>query len=164
VDVGGTFTDVAVADTASGAIGVAKVASTPANQSLGFMRALNKAGIAPADLEVVMHGTTVATNAVLEGKGARVGMLVTAGFRDVLEIGRGERSKLYDLKLAKQPPLVPRSARFEVRERTRADGTIAEVREPRRHAVRCLDRRLPPLLRQSRKRGARGALFARTGR
>lgn len=126
VDVGGTFTDVVVADTESGAIGVAKVASTPSNQSLGFMRGLEKAGVAPAALDIVMHGTTVATNAVLEGKGARVGMLVTSGFRDVLEIGRGERSKLYDLKLLKQPPLIPRSARFEVLERTRADGTIAE--------------------------------------
>ena len=71
-----------------------------------------------------MHGTTVATNAVLEGKGARVGMLVTSGFRDVLEIGRGERSKLYDLKLLKQPPLVPRSDRLEVPERTRPDGSV----------------------------------------
>lgn len=126
VDVGGTFTDVVVADTESGAIGVAKVASTPSNQSLGFMRGLEKANVSPAALDIVMHGTTVATNAVLEGKGARVGMLVTSGFRDVLEIGRGERSKLYDLKLLKQPPLIPRSARLEVLERTRADGTITE--------------------------------------
>lgn len=126
VDVGGTFTDVVVADTASGAVRVAKVASTPSNQALGFMRGLSKADVAPAALDVVMHGTTVATNAVLEGKGARVGMLVTSGFRDVLEIGRGERSKLYDLKLLKQPPLIPRSDRLEVSERTRPGGSIAE--------------------------------------
>ena len=126
VDIGGTFTDVVVADTASGAVRVAKVASTPSNQSRGFMRGLSKADVAPAALDVVMHGTTVATNAVLEGKGARVGMLVTSGFRDVLEIGRGERSKLYDLKLLKQPPLIPRSDRLEVPERTRPDGSITE--------------------------------------
>ena len=129
VDVGGTFTDVAIADTESGAITVAKVASTPANQSVGFMRGLDKASITPAAADIVMHGTTVATNAVLEGKGARVGMLVTSGFRDVLEIGRGERTKLYDLKLLKLPPLVPRSARFEVNERTRPDGTVVQTVE-----------------------------------
>jgi N-methylhydantoinase A len=124
VDVGGTFTDVVIADTGSGAVRVAKVASTPSNQSLGFMRGVSKAGVEPAALEIVMHGTTVATNAVLEGEGARVGMLVTSGFRDVLEIGRGERSKLYDLKLLKQPPLIPRSDRIEVPERTRPDGSV----------------------------------------
>jgi N-methylhydantoinase A len=126
VDVGGTFTDVVVGDTDTGSINVAKVASTPRNQALGFMRGLEKVNVSPAAAHFVMHGTTVATNAVLEGKGARVGMLVTAGFRDVLEIGRGERTKLYDLKLLRQPPLVPRTARFEVAERTRADGTIGE--------------------------------------
>lgn len=124
VDVGGTFTDVVVADSERGVIAVAKVPSTPRNQALGFVRGLAKAQVSLPALDRVMHGTTVATNAVLEGKGGRVGMLVTAGFRDVLEIGRGERTKLYDLKLLKQPPLVPRSARFEVVERTRADGSI----------------------------------------
>ena len=127
VDVGGTFTDVVVADTGSGAVRVAKVASTPSNQSIGFMRGVSKAGVEPAALDIVMHGTTVATNAVLEGKGARVGMLVTSGFRDVLEIGRGERSKLYDLKLLKQPPLIPRADRLEVPERTRPDGSVDEA-------------------------------------
>jgi N-methylhydantoinase A len=125
VDVGGTFTDVAVLETTSGRVTVGKVPSTPLNQALGFMHGLAKVKVSVSAVERVMHGTTVATNAVLEGKGARVGMLVTAGFRDVLEIGRGERTRLYDFKLLKQPPLVPRSGRFEVRERTRPDGTVA---------------------------------------
>ena len=126
VDVGGTFTDVVVANSESGVIDVGKVPSTPQNQALGFMHGLGKTKVSLPAVDLVMHGTTVATNAVLEGKGGRVGMLVTAGFRDVIEIGRGERTKLYDLKLQKQPPLVPRSARFDVVERTRADGTIIE--------------------------------------
>jgi N-methylhydantoinase A len=126
VDVGGTFTDVVVASSEGDVIDVAKVPSTPENQALGFVHGLDKTKVSLPAVDLVMHGTTVATNAVLEGKGSRVGMLVTAGFRDVIEIGRGERTKLYDLKLRKQPPLVPRSARFDVVERTRADGTITE--------------------------------------
>src|ERR1043166_7735562 len=125
VDVGGTFTGVVVADSATGAIVVAKVPSTPRNQAEGFLHGLDKAKVSLPSLDRVLHGTTVATNAVLEGKGGRVAMLTTAGFRDVLEIGRGERSKLYDFKLLKQPPLIPRSARLEVAERARADGTIS---------------------------------------
>jgi N-methylhydantoinase A len=126
IDVGGTFTDVVALDARSGAVSVTKVPSTPHNQALGFMKGLAKLKVPLADVERLMHGTTVATNAVLEGKGARVGMLVTTGFRDVLEIGRGERTKLYEFKLLKHPPLVPRSRRFEVRERTRADGTVVQ--------------------------------------
>ena len=126
VDVGGTFTDVVVADREKGVLAVAKVPSTPQNQALGFVHGLDKAKVSLSGLDLVMHGTTVATNAVLEGKGGRVGMLVTRGFQDVIEIGRGERTKLYDLKLQKQPPLVPRSARFGVVERTGAGGAVVE--------------------------------------
>ena len=130
VDVGGTFTDVVVADSESGIAAVAKVPSTPANQAIGFAYGLEKAKVYLPSVELVMHGTTVATNAILEGKGGRVGMLVTSGFRDVIEIGRGERTKLYDLKCVKQPPLVPRSARFDVVERTNAQGTITKPVTP----------------------------------
>jgi N-methylhydantoinase A len=126
VDVGGTFTDVVVADSERGVLAVAKVPSTPQNQAVGFAHGLDKVKVLLPAVDLVMHGTTVATNAVLEGKGGRVGMLVTNGFRDVLEIGRGERTKLYDLKCRKPPPLVPRSARFDVVERTRAQGIIVE--------------------------------------
>ncbi|MBI4504716.1 MAG: hydantoinase/oxoprolinase family protein [Chloroflexi bacterium] len=126
VDVGGTFTDVVVLDHASGRLAVAKVASTPHNQALGFAQGLAKLGVPLARVRRALHGTTVATNAILEGQGARVGMLITAGFRDLIEIGRGERTRLYDLKLLKQPPLVPRAARFEVAERTRADGSVVQ--------------------------------------
>ncbi|MBH64529.1 MAG: 5-oxoprolinase [Alphaproteobacteria bacterium] len=127
VDVGGTFTDVVLFDHAERRAIVAKVPSDPSNQSIAFMNALTKVGTKLNDVQRVLHGTTVATNAILEGKGSRVALLTTEGFRDIIEIGRGERSKLYDLKLIKLPPLVPRPARFEVPERTQADGTIGRA-------------------------------------
>jgi N-methylhydantoinase A len=125
VDVGGTFTDVVLFDHAERRAIVAKVPSNPNDQSIAFMNALNKVGTTLNDVQRVLHGTTVATNAILEGKGSRVALITTEGFRDIIEIGRGERTKLYDLKLIKIPPLVPRPARFEVSERTQADGTIS---------------------------------------
>lgn len=127
VDVGGTFTDVVLFDRAERRARVAKVPSDPRNQSAAFMNALAKVGADPGKVERVLHGTTVATNAILEGKGGRVALLTTEGFRDVIEIGRGERTKLYDLKLVKPPPLIPRPDRFEVAERTCADGAIGRA-------------------------------------
>src|SRR6266478_3798062 len=92
LDVGGTFTDVALVHEASGRLWVTKTPTTPHDPSAGFMagidRALQLAGIEAAALRHVLHGTTTATNAILEGKGAAIGLLTTAGFRDVLEIGR----------------------------------------------------------------------------
>jgi len=127
VDVGGTFTDVVLFDHAARRALVAKVPSDPDNQSIAFMNSLAKVGTKLSEVQRVLHGTTVATNAILEGKGSRVALLTTEGFRDIIEIGRGERTKLYDLKLVKLPPLIPRPARFEVPERTQADGTITRT-------------------------------------
>ena len=131
VDVGGTFTDVVLFDHADRRALVAKVPSDPGNQSIAFMNALAKVGTQLTQVGRVLHGTTVATNAILEGKGSRVALLTTEGFRDIIEIGRGERTKLYDLKLVKPPPLIPRPARFEVAERTHADGTIGRMIDAR---------------------------------
>jgi N-methylhydantoinase A/oxoprolinase/acetone carboxylase beta subunit len=92
VDVGGTFTDVLLIDERTGGTYRSKTASTPQDQSVGVLRGLEKvcdlAGITLADITQVLHGTTVATNAILEGKGARVGLVTTAGFRQVLQIAR----------------------------------------------------------------------------
>ena len=92
VDVGGTFTDVLLVQEATGTTWRAKTASTPADQSVGVLTGISKvcadAGIEPSALTEVLHGTTVATNAILEGKGARVGLVTTAGFRQVLQIAR----------------------------------------------------------------------------
>ena len=89
VDVGGTFTDLVLVDEATGDVRVAKVPTTPANQATGVLAALAGAAAGPAELKVIVHGTTTATNALLERKGARTGLITTRGFRDVLELGRG---------------------------------------------------------------------------
>lgn len=133
VDSGGTFTDVCLFDASSGDISVWKVASTPDDPSRGIAvgvdEALETHGVAAKDRSAAVaylgHGTTVATNALITGAGARVGLITTAGFRDLLEIGRQKRPDLYDLSLAKPKTLVPRELRFEVSERLLHTGDVA---------------------------------------
>jgi N-methylhydantoinase A len=122
VDVGGTFTDLVVADDAG--VRVAKVPSTPHDQAEGIHDGLARLGAAPADLARFAHGTTVATNTVLERDGARVVLVTTAGFRDLLEIGRQDRPSLYDLEARRPAPLVRGGDVVEVAERLAADGTV----------------------------------------
>ena len=125
VDVGGTFTDVAVVD--AGRLRVAKTLTTISDPSIGTLNAVRSIldDIGPVKAATLIHATTLVTNGILERKGARVGLITTAGFRDVLEIGREPRYDLFDLNLDKPAPLVPRSLRLEVRERILADGEIA---------------------------------------
>ena len=134
VDSGGTFTDVCLVDEATGAIGVWKVPSTPDDPSraiaAGIREGLDAAATAtgttatPADIGYFGHGTTVATNALIQHRGAPTGLITTAGFRDLLEIARQRRPHLYDLQADKPPVLIPRARRHEVRERLRHDGRI----------------------------------------
>ena len=125
VDVGGTFTDlVALTD---GRITTAKVSSTPQDQSVGVMNATESASIEAGSVSALAHGMTVATNALLERKGARTALITTAGFRDVLEIGRQNRPSLYQLHVDRPPALVPRDLRFTVRERVGPHGVIEEL-------------------------------------
>ncbi len=129
VDIGGTFTDVAVVDDTSGRIGAAKTLTTPRDFVSGVLEALGSAmrayGIAPGDVGLLCHATTVVTNALLEEKGARVGLVATRGFRDVLELRRSSRGDLYDLFQDPPATLTPRRRRFEITERIGADGQIA---------------------------------------
>jgi N-methylhydantoinase A len=134
IDVGGTFTDLVAVDDA-GTCTFAKSASTPADPSIGVMEGLTALagvlGCSRLDLlratDRIVHGTTVATNALLEGKGARVGLLTTAGHRDVLEMREGLKPEdRYNLRLAPPAPLVPRAHRLGVRERMRPDGRVLE--------------------------------------
>jgi N-methylhydantoinase A len=127
IDVGGTFTDLVVID--GGDIRVAKVPSTPDDQSAGVMAALRQAGVGAGGVAVVAHGTTVATNALLERRGAPTALLTTEGFRDVIEIGRQARPSLYDLARRPPAPLVPREHRFTVRERVGPDGELVPLDE-----------------------------------
>jgi N-methylhydantoinase A len=145
IDIGGTFTDAVSIDETTGRIGVAKVPSTPADPSRGFLEALARilrlsfarpvrsgrrgaarkeapARAEPGAVRFLVHGTTVATNAVIEGKGAPTAFVTSAGFRDLFEIGRQIRPDLYDPQADKPPALIPRELAFEVPERTDADG------------------------------------------
>ena len=137
IDVGGTFTDLVAVD-AAGRVTLAKAPSTPADQSLGVMDGLARLAAALgigadallAETERIVHGTTVATNALLERKGARVGLLTTEGHRDVLEMREGLKDDRYDLRQPPPEPLVPRYRRLGVRERIRADGRIETPLDP----------------------------------
>jgi N-methylhydantoinase A len=130
IDIGGTFTDLVVVDDRTGAITVSKILTTPQNPAIavadGFAMATLTGGVTPDRVTRVVHGTTLVTNAVVERKGARTGLVTTAGFRDTLEIQTENRYDMYDLGLEKPGPLVPRRLRAEVRERIHADGRIAE--------------------------------------
>ena len=107
IDVGGTFTDLVAVDEATGERTLLKVPSDPAHPDRAVMAAVEACGVEPSDISRFVHGSTVSTNAVLERKGAAVGLLTTAGFEDVLEIGHIDRPHLYDLSWSKPPPLVP---------------------------------------------------------
>ncbi|HET9922716.1 MAG TPA: hydantoinase/oxoprolinase family protein, partial [Methylomirabilota bacterium] len=123
VDVGGTFTDLVCVDEATGEVRVAKVPTTVANQAGGVQEALAGAAAGAAELAVIVHGTTTATNALLERKGARTGLITTRGFRDVLELGRRTRPTPYGLKGTFEA-LIPRDLRLEVDERVDAEGLV----------------------------------------
>ena len=123
IDVGGTFTDLLAIDTDSNEVRLAKVPTTVDNQAIGFMAALAAASLDPAVLQAVVHGTTTTTNALLERKIARVGLITTKGFRDVLELGRRTRPQPYGLR-GTFVPVIDREVRLEVPERMDADGKV----------------------------------------
>src|SRR6056297_3573846 len=128
VDVGGTFTDVALS--LDGDLVTAKVPSTDDQSegvAAGIRKACEAAGIDPASVTEFSHAMTVSVNALLEGNGARTALVTTGGFRDVLEIGRQERPSLYDLDAEKPAPLVPRRRRFTVDERATIEGVEQAV-------------------------------------
>lgn len=123
VDVGGTFTDVFVLDEATGTATVAKVPTTRPDQSGGFLDGIGQQVADLSTVAAVVHGTTAGTNALLERKGAKIGVITTHGLRDVLEMRRRDRPRTWGLR-GDFEPVVPRSLRLEVPERTLADGTI----------------------------------------
>ena len=132
IDIGGTFTDVAMVETGTGRIEIAKVPTTPHDFGQGVIDGiglgLRDNEIDPAAVTLLSHATTVVTNALLEKKGARAGFIATRGFRDILELRRSSRPDLYDLFQDAPAVLVPRRHRFEITERDRCPGR-------RRHAA-----------------------------
>ena len=125
VDVGGTFTDLVLFDPETESVKISKVPSTPENQSFGVMSALDSVGVSLESLDALIHGTTVTTNALLERKVSRVGLITTRGFRDVLELGRRTRPKPYGMTGSFEC-IIPRELRLEVGERVDCDGEVVE--------------------------------------
>ncbi|MCY3772634.1 MAG: hydantoinase/oxoprolinase family protein [Gemmatimonadetes bacterium] len=129
IDTGGTFTDLVLSDPDTGRLVFHKVPSTPADPSRALVEGVkglvDRAGYASADIRFLIHGTTVATNTILQRKGARTAFITTEGFRDVLHIQRQDRPHLYNMRVRRTPALVPRSMRYELPERTLYDGSEA---------------------------------------
>src|SRR3954468_22779647 len=128
IDIGGTFTDAILWDAETGRARIAKVSSTPSDPSIGFLEVarsvLATAGVPHAEVPLIVHGTTVATNAIIQGRLARSAFLTTEGFRDMLELARQIRPSLYDLQFEKPSPLVPRDRCFGIPERLDARGNV----------------------------------------
>jgi N-methylhydantoinase A len=133
IDTGGTFTDIVLLDRRNGRVWLEKVLTTPADPSVGsmegFHQILDQAGVPPEEIEALVHSTTVATNAVIERKGAKTGLITTRGFKDLLEIGRENRYDIYDLYLEAPDPLVDRCFRREIDERIDRDGHVERALE-----------------------------------
>jgi N-methylhydantoinase A len=140
VDIGGTFTDLAALDPESGQLRFAKSLTTPPLFENGALDCVRKAAIDPQAVDVLRHGTTVVINALLERDGARTALVTTEGFRDILEIGRGNRPESFNLFYRRLPPFVPRNHRYEIRERLDARGNVLTALD--RDALPALARRL----------------------
>lgn len=142
IDVGGTFTDVVARD-GEGNFHTLKTPSTPKDQSVGVLNGLKamllRLALPAAAVSQISHGTTVATNALLERKGGKTALLTTHGFRDVLHIGRQNRPDLYDLHVKRPQPLIPRRYRYDVNERTRHTGAIEQPLDEAQVAEICAD-------------------------
>ena len=123
IDVGGTFTDLYFSGDAKRPHLILKVPTTPQDPSIGLLNSLKAAGLTPGELDAILHGTTIATNAVIERKGATCALITTMGFRDILELGRRDRPNMYGLE-GTHEPLVPRDLRFEVNERVDFEGNV----------------------------------------
>ncbi|MDD9915728.1 MAG: hydantoinase/oxoprolinase family protein [Rhodospirillaceae bacterium] len=137
VDVGGTFTDLVLRDGRTGAMRSLKTPSTPEDLARGVMTAIRQAEVPDADIAGITHGMTVATNTALEMNGARLGVITTEGHRDVLVVGRGNRTKLYDIKAVRPVPLVPRRRILEVTERLTASGAVHKPLDEKQVVAAC---------------------------
>ncbi|MBI2863942.1 MAG: hydantoinase/oxoprolinase family protein [Chloroflexi bacterium] len=133
-DIGGTFTDLVILDDRAGTIRVSKLLTTPKDPSVavveGLQRLLSEGHVKAEEVSMVVHATTLATNAIIERKGARTALISTAGFRDVLQLAREQRYDPYDFFLELPSPLVPRHLRLEVKERLRTGGEVLTPLDP----------------------------------
>lgn len=128
IDIGGTFTDIVCIE--EGKLDLNKVPTTPADLIKGVLEAIQKVDVDPSTVQYLVHGSTVGINAIVEKKGAKVGVVTTDGFRDILEMGRGNKGELFNYRWRKPLPMVPRCLRQGIRERTLSDGTVKEPVDP----------------------------------
>src|SRR5580704_14440258 len=140
IDVGGTFTDLFAVNEATGETRTAKVLTTKRRLVEGVMAALARPGIPPAEIGEIVHGSTTATNALIERAFPTSAMITSEGFRDTIEIGRQRRSHLYDPYQVKEKPLIPRRLRFTLNERVSAQGEV--IRPLDEKATRALAERI----------------------
>src|SRR3989304_1216866 len=129
IDIGGTFTDLVLFDETSKTLTTTKVPSTPGDEAKAVFDGLQELGIDLGEIERIVHGMTVGTNAILQRKGAKVALVTTRGFRDTIEIGRTRRmvpNTLFNIKFVRPKSLVPRPLRFEIGERTLYNGEILQ--------------------------------------
>ena len=124
IDIGGTFTDLASLDPVTGKLHFSKSLTTPPNFEQGALDCVRKADVDASGIEILRHGTTVVINSLLEHTGARTALVTTEGFRDMLEIGRGNRPEGFNLLYERLPPVVPRNFRYGVPERIDARGNV----------------------------------------
>lgn len=127
VDIGGTFTDLVAYDYETGEVRYTKSPTTYDDFIIGIRDCMKKAEVGPSELRVIYHGTTLVINALIQRRGAKAALIATKGFRDVLEIARGNRPDPFDLHYRRDPPLIPRELRFEVSERIAPDGAVIEA-------------------------------------
>ena len=126
IDIGGTFTDLVAVSEDDQSVTYAKSPTSYNNFVNGIFECLRKADISPADIRLVNHGTTLVINSIIQRLGNRAGLVTTRGFRDVLEVARGNRPDPFDLYYRRDVPLIPRKWRFEVTERISAAGEVVE--------------------------------------
>ena len=124
IDIGGTFTDLVACDVETGAVAYTKSPTTYGELGDAIFDCIRKAALDARDASFVKHGTTLVINALLQRTGAKTALLTTKGFRDVLEIGRGNRTQPFNLRFHREPPLVPRELRFEIAERVEGSGRV----------------------------------------
>jgi N-methylhydantoinase A len=124
VDIGGTFTDLVACDVATGAVAFTKSPTTYGNLGAAIFDCIRKARLDAREASFVKHGTTLVINALLQRSGAKTALVTTKGFRDILEVGRGNRTQPFNLRFRREPPLIPRELRLEADERMEASGHV----------------------------------------
>ena len=137
IDIGGTFTDLVACDVETGAVAYTKSPTTYGQLGDAIFDCIRKAALDASEATFIKHGTTLVINALLQRAGAKTALLTTKGFRDLLEIGRGNRTQPFNLRFHREAPLIPRELRFEIAERIDGSGRSPDASRPQRIGATC---------------------------